>query len=60
MADVYARLIGKPVGLKAVIGADGRVEALRKAIQKRGIDSAPDFITVGSADGGAGAVLSGC
>jgi len=46
---------GKPVGFKAVIGAYGWLEGLFEEINKRGIESAPDFITVDSADGGTGA-----
>jgi glutamate synthase domain-containing protein 2 len=46
---------GKPVGFKSVIGAYGWLERLCKAINARGIESAPDFITVDSADGGTGA-----
>ncbi len=46
---------GKPVGFKAVIGAYGWLDQLFEAINKRGIESAPDFITVDSADGGTGA-----
>lgn len=46
---------GKPVGLKAVIGAYGWVEELFEAIKTRGIDSAPDFFTVDGGDGGTGA-----
>ncbi len=46
---------GKPTGIKAVIGAYGWVNDLCLAIKKRGIDSAPDFITIDSADGGTGA-----
>ena len=46
---------GKPVGFKAVIGAYGWIDALCEAINKRGIESAPDFITIDSADGGTGA-----
>jgi glutamate synthase domain-containing protein 2 len=46
---------GKPVGFKAVIGAYGWLDALFDAIKERGIESAPDFITVDSADGGTGA-----
>jgi glutamate synthase domain-containing protein 2 len=46
---------GKPTGIKAVIGAYGWVDSLCNAIKKRGIDSAPDFITIDSADGGTGA-----
>lgn len=46
---------GKPVGFKAVIGAYGFFEHLCAAIIKRGIESAPDFVTIDSADGGTGA-----
>ena len=46
---------GKPVGFKAVIGAYGWVESLCRVIQKRGVEHAPDFITIDSADGGTGA-----
>ena len=46
---------GKPVGFKAVIGAYGWLDALFEEINKRGIETPPDFITVDSADGGTGA-----
>ena len=46
---------GKPVGFKTVVGAYGWIDNLSDAIKKRGIESAPDFITVDSADGGTGA-----
>ena len=46
---------GKPTGFKAVIGAYGWIDNLFDAIKKRGIEHAPDFITVDSADGGTGA-----
>lgn len=46
---------GKPVGFKAVIGAYGWLDNLFEEINIRGIDSAPDFITIDSADGGTGA-----
>jgi glutamate synthase domain-containing protein 2 len=46
---------GLPVGFKAVIGAYGWLDELFELIQKRGIESAPDFITVDSGDGGTGA-----
>jgi glutamate synthase domain-containing protein 2 len=46
---------GKPVGFKSVIGAYGWLDELFKLVQKRGIESAPDFITVDSGDGGTGA-----
>ena len=55
MLEHIRQVTGKPVGFKAVIGAYGWVEALCKAIQQRGVEHAPDFITVDSADGGTGA-----
>ncbi len=55
MIEHIRQVTGKPVGFKAVIGAYGWVEDLCKAIQQRGIEHAPDFITVDSADGGTGA-----
>ncbi|MFY0310651.1 FMN-binding glutamate synthase family protein [Leisingera sp. D0M16] len=52
----YVREVtGKPVGFKAVLGAYGFIEGLCQEILSRGIDSAPDFITIDSADGGTGA-----
>ena len=58
LLDVIARIrevTGKPVGFKTVIGAYGWLERLCEEIQSRGIASAPDFITIDSADGGTGA-----
>jgi glutamate synthase domain-containing protein 2 len=46
---------GLPVGFKAVIGAYGWLDELFAEIRKRGIETAPDFITVDSGDGGTGA-----
>lgn len=46
---------GKPTGFKAVIGAYAWLETLFAEINHRGIESAPDFITIDSADGGTGA-----
>jgi glutamate synthase domain-containing protein 2 len=46
---------GLPVGFKSVIGAYGWLEELFQLILDRGIESAPDFITVDSGDGGTGA-----
>ena len=46
---------GLPVGFKTVIGAYGWLEELFELIHERGIESAPDFITVDSGDGGTGA-----
>ncbi|MFY9640269.1 MAG: FMN-binding glutamate synthase family protein [Rhodomicrobium sp.] len=58
LLDQIARIrdiAGKPTGFKAVIGAYGWIETLCKQIHSRGIESAPDFITVDSGDGGTGA-----
>ena len=45
----------KPTGFKLALGAYGWIESLLKTIHKRGIECAPDFITIDSADGGTGA-----
>ncbi len=45
----------KPVGFKCVVGAYGWFEELFEAVHRRGIASAPDFITIDSCDGGTGA-----
>ncbi len=49
------KVSGKPVGFKTVVGSADWIDALCKAIKKRGIKSAPDFITIDSGDGGTGA-----
>lgn len=46
---------GKPTGIKFVLGAAGWLRELYAEIQLRGIESAPDFITLDSGDGGSGA-----
>lgn len=48
-------ITGKPVGVKTVIGNDDWLQELCEAIHARGIDSAPDFITLDGGDGGSGA-----
>jgi glutamate synthase domain-containing protein 2 len=55
MIDRVRRATGKPVGFKTVVGAYGWLERLFTIVQERGIESAPDFITIDSADGGTGA-----
>lgn len=55
MIQHVREVTGKPVGMKSVIGAYGWLEKLCEAIHERGIESAPDFITVDSGDGGTGA-----
>ncbi|GJL82895.1 MAG: FMN-binding glutamate synthase family protein [marine bacterium B5-7] len=46
---------GLPVGFKAVLGGYNWLDTLMQRIIDRGIDKAPDFITVDSAEGGTGA-----
>lgn len=53
--DHVRDVTGKPVGIKTVIGTHEWLEAMCRSIWRRGIESAPDFITVDSGDGGTGA-----
>ena len=46
---------GKPVGFKTVIGAIEPFEELFDRIVARGVDAAPDFITIDGGEGGTGA-----
>lgn len=46
---------GKPVGIKAVIGQSAWLDELCEGIKQRGLEYAPDFFTIDSADGGTGA-----
>jgi len=55
MIEYIRRVTGKPVGFKCVMGAYGWLDRLFELVQQRGIESAPDFITLDSADGGTGA-----
>ena len=49
------QVTGKPTGFKAVVGQVNFFNDLFEEIHQRGIASAPDFITIDSADGGTGA-----
>ena len=55
LVDRVRSITGKPTGFKAVIGAYGWIDDLCEEIKRRGIESAPDFFTVDSGDGGTGA-----
>ncbi len=55
MIDRIRRVTGKPVGFKAVMGSAAWLDDLFQEIQRRGPESAPDFITVDGAEGGTGA-----
>lgn len=55
MIERIRRVTGRPVGFKAVIGAWGWLDDVFTEAKKRGLEYAPDFITVDSGDGGTGA-----
>ncbi len=55
MVQHVRQVTGKPVGFKMVLGAYGWLDTLCQIILNRGEQSAPDFITLDSADGGTGA-----
>lgn len=48
-------ITGKPTGFKVVLGSYEWLDDLFKEIYQRGIESAPDFITLDGAEGGTGA-----
>lgn len=53
------QITGKPVGCKFVLGSYEWLNDLCYAIHERGKESAPDFISLDSADGGTGASPQG-
>ncbi len=55
MIEHIRTITGKPVGCKFVLGSYEWLHDLCLAIHQRGMKSAPDFITLDSADGGTGA-----
>lgn len=55
MVSTVRNASGKPVGFKLVVGDPQWINELCEAIVHGGIECAPDFITVDSADGGTGA-----
>jgi len=58
LLDIITRIrnvTGRPVGFKAVMGSERFVRELCDEILKRGLDSAPDFITIDGGEGGTGA-----
>ena len=55
MIERVRSLTGKPVGFKCVLGTYGWLDSFCEEIHRRGIESAPDFITLDSGDGGTGA-----
>jgi glutamate synthase domain-containing protein 2 len=55
MIERIRRVTGKPTGFKAVMGTSAWLDELFAEVHRRGIESAPDFISVDSGDGGTGA-----
>jgi glutamate synthase domain-containing protein 2 len=55
MINHIRNVTGKPVGFKAVLGEKKWLVDLITEIRAQGIEAAPDFITLDSADGGSGA-----
>ncbi len=55
MINRIREVTGKPVGFKAVLGNTVWLEQLLDLVEELGEQTAPDFITVDSADGGSGA-----
>jgi glutamate synthase domain-containing protein 2 len=55
MINHIRNVTGKPVGFKAVLGEKNWLLDLINEIRVQGIESAPDFITLDSSDGGSGA-----
>lgn len=49
------RVTGKPCGFKLVLGTTDWLDEFCEAVIKRGVERAPDFITLDSSDGGTGA-----
>jgi glutamate synthase domain-containing protein 2 len=55
MIEHVRRVTGKPCGIKLVLGSAHWLDDFCQMIHDRGIESAPDFITLDSSDGGTGA-----
>ncbi len=55
MVERVRKVTGKPCGFKLVLGTTDWLDQFCEAVNKRGIENAPDFITLDSADGGTGA-----
>ena len=55
MIERVRRVTGKPVGIKFVLGHAGWLDDFFLEVHRRGLEYAPDFMTLDSADGGTGA-----
>ncbi|GKT12472.1 MAG: hypothetical protein ISEC1_P1450 [Thiomicrorhabdus sp.] len=62
LLDMIARVkevTGKPVGFKFVMGSPEWLDTLCLLIRQKGIETAPDFITIDGAEGGTGSAPVG-
>lgn len=55
MMQRIREITGRPVGFKSVISSDRHMRRICEVVISRGMDSAPDFITIDGGDGGSGA-----
>lgn len=55
MIDHIRAVTGKPTGLKLALGEPDWIDELCERIKLRGVEAAPDFITLDGGDGGTGA-----
>ena len=55
MVNHIREVSGLPTGFKCVVGAYGWLDEFCTLVHERGLESAPDFITIDSGDGGTGA-----
>ena len=55
MVEHVRAVTGKPVGVKTAIGGTRFMDELRAAVLRRGLHSAPDFLTIDGGEGGSGA-----
>ncbi len=55
MIERIRRVTGKPTGIKLALGQPEWIDELCEKIHLRGVEFAPDFITIDSGDGGSGA-----
>ncbi|MFZ4538016.1 FMN-binding glutamate synthase family protein [Propionivibrio sp.] len=55
MVEHVRAVTGKPVGVKTAIGGKRFMHELTAAVSRRGLQAAPDFLTIDGGEGGSGA-----
>ena len=60
MVEHVREITGKPVGIKTAIGGRQFMHQLVDAVHRRGLGSAPDFLTIDGGEGGSGAAARRC